>query len=115
MSCFDWLSAIVTHKKISLDELNSCISFYGNKSSTYMVVERFTSDTTANQYVIDADEEGKSLKAILSLLSKIDYDAKKLIVWLDSLIYDQGDTGDIYCNQGLIVVKKFICSEVNLK
>ena len=108
VSCFDWLSAIVKHKKISLDELNSRISFYGNENSTYMVVERFITDMSADQFVIDAHEEGLSLKVILSLLAQVDYNAKKLLTWLDSLDYAQNDVGDVYRNADLTVVRKII-------
>jgi hypothetical protein len=108
---FIWLSAIVEHKKISLDEPDSCIAFYGNENSTYMVVERFTSDTRADQFVVDAVENDNSLKAILLLLAQIDYDAKKLIEWLDTRVYVQDDVGDVYRNEGLSVVKKIISQD----
>jgi hypothetical protein len=108
---FDWLSAIVERKKISLEEPDSCISFYGNENSTYMVVECFTSDTSADQFVVDSVEDGHSLKAILLLLAQVDYDAKKLLDWLNSRSYVQDDIGDVYRNEGLSVVKKIISQD----
>jgi hypothetical protein len=108
---YNWLSAIVENKKISLDEPDSCISFYGNENSTYMVVERFTSDTSADQFVVDSVEDGHSLKAILLLLAQVDYDARKLLDWLDSRAYAKDDMGDVYRDEGLSVVKKTISQD----
>ena len=108
MSCFDWLAAIVEHKNLSFHELNSCVSFYGNQNSTYMVVEHFTSDTSVDQFVVDATESENSLKTILLLLARVDYDENKLLDWLDSCTYVQGDIGYVYSNEGLNVVKKIV-------
>lgn len=105
---FDWLSAIVENKKIILDDSDSCISFYGSENSIYMVIERFISNTSANQFTVDANENSSSLKLILLLLAKIDYDANKLLDWLESRAYVENEIGDIYSDEGLSVVKKII-------
>ncbi|HTF96861.1 MAG TPA: hypothetical protein VL995_12065 [Cellvibrio sp.] len=110
ISPFAWIHAIVNHRQLIIEDPDMTISMYGNDDSSYMVVEHYFDAISVNQYVVDS-ESNASLKMILALLGKVDYDALSLLSLLEAMPYKDSDVGCCYVTDELKVIKRTIVQQ----
>lgn len=101
---------IQNHESFRVAEPDAQIDFFGQDESTYLVLNLYTGENTAIEYVFlpeNEDDEGKSAMLIFDFLGTVNYSLDELLNWLAAAEYKDTEMGDKVIVCGLAISRRF--------
>ena len=90
-----WMKCLVEKTPVNVADLDIALNFFGDRQETYLVINKYKSDTESIQYVLDTDDKSKRLSELLELIKSSDYRLTGLIEKLDKANYSDTEIGDV--------------------
>lgn len=93
-----WAEMLVNnHEDYTISDVDTAIDFFGEDEAMYLVINVYTSETSAVEYVFLAADEanrGKTVELIFDFLKTVNYSLHELLIWLANADYQETEIGN---------------------
>jgi hypothetical protein len=110
-----WATMLVNNdESYMVPDANAQIDFFGQGDGSYLVINIYTSETSAVEYVFlaaDEKDEGKAIVLIFDFLKTVNYSFHELLVWLENDNYLPAKIGNRVYAGGITISRDTIGSK----
>lgn len=93
ISLDSWLQIILKKDGLHFDEPKLDLNIYGDNDDKYLVINHYTSKTSANVYLFKTDDRINPLASLIQWLGCIKYNLRELLELLETSHYYETDMG----------------------